>query len=132
MSAGAPPDPRILPFRGAYLRVAEGQAPLVRGMIYPVPDPDLPFLGVHVTKHIDGHVSLGPTAMLVGSRDARAGLRASGRDVLTTLAWPGTWKVGRRFWRTGVNELRMATSRRAFVAACSRYVPAVESVRLDD
>ena len=72
VSAGAPPDPRVLPFRGAYLRVAEGQAPLVRGMIYPVPDPDLPFLGVHVTKHIDGHVSLGPTAMLVGSRDGAA------------------------------------------------------------
>ncbi len=132
VSAGAPPDPRVLPFRGAYLRVAEGQAPLVRGMIYPVPDPDLPFLGVHVTKHIDGHVSLGPSAMLVGSREARAGWRASGRDALSTLAWPGTWKVGRRFWRTGVNELRMAASRRAFVAACSRYVPAVESMRLDD
>jgi L-2-hydroxyglutarate oxidase len=132
VSAGAQPDPRVLPFRGAYLRVAEDQPPLVRGMIYPVPDPDLPFLGVHVTKHIDGHVSLGPTAMLVGSRDAGAGRVASARDVLATLAWPGTWKVGRRFWRTGVNELRMAASRRAFVAACSRYVPAVESVRLDD
>jgi L-2-hydroxyglutarate oxidase len=132
VSAGAPPDPRVLPFRGAYLRLADGQAPLVRGMIYPVPDPDLPFLGVHVTKHIDGHVSLGPSAMLVGSREARAGWRAAGRDALSTLAWPGTWKVGRRFWRTGVDELRMAASRRAFVAACSRYVPAVESMRLDE
>jgi len=132
VSAGAPPDPRVLPFRGAYLRVADGQAPLVRGMIYPVPDPELPFLGVHVTKHVDGHVSLGPSAMLVGSREARAGWRASGRDALSTLAWPGTWKVAGRFWRTGVNELRMAASRRAFVAACSRYVPAVESMRLDE
>ena len=88
VSAGASPDPRILPFRGAYLHVAEGQAPVVRGMIYPVPDPDLPFLGVHVTKHIDGHVSLGPTAMLVGSREGYAGMRASGRDV-ARHAWPG-------------------------------------------
>ncbi len=132
VSAGASPDPRILPFRGAYLHVAAGQAPVVRGMIYPVPDPDLPFLGVHVTKHIDGHVSLGPTAMLVGSREGYRARQVSGRDLLSTLAWPGTWKVGRRFWRTGVNELRMATSRRAFVAACSKYVPVLASMRLDD
>jgi L-2-hydroxyglutarate oxidase len=132
VAAGASPDPRILPFRGAYLRVADGQAPVVRGMIYPVPDPDLPFLGVHVTKHIDGHVSLGPTAMLVGSREGYRARALSGRDVVSTLGWPGTWKVGRRFWRTGITELRMATSRRAFVAACSKYVPALESIRLDD
>jgi len=132
VSAGAPSDPRILPFRGAYLRVAEAQAPVVRGMIYPVPDPDLPFLGVHVTKHIDGHVSLGPTAMLVGSREGYRAWRLSGRDLVSTLTWPGTWKVGRRFWRTGINELRMATSRRSFVAACSRYVPVLETARLDD
>ena len=77
VSAGASPDPRILPFRGAYLHLAAGQAPAVRGMIYPVPDPDLPFLGVHVTKHIDGHVSLGPTAMLVGSREGYGALRVT-------------------------------------------------------
>jgi (S)-2-hydroxyglutarate dehydrogenase len=132
VSAGASPDPRILPFRGAYLKVADGQAPVVRGMIYPVPDPELPFLGVHVTKHIGGRVSLGPTAMLVGSREGSHARHVSGRDLGSTLAWPGTWKVARRFWRTGVNELRMATSRRAFVAACARYVPALESIRLDD
>jgi len=132
VSAGAPADPRILPFRGGYLRVADGQEPVVRGMVYPVPDPDLPFLGVHVTKHIDGHVSLGPTAMLVGSREAYRARQLSGRDVSATLAWPGTWKVVRRFWRTGVTELRMAASRRAFVAACSQYVPVLESMRIDD
>ena len=132
VSAGASPDPRILPFRGAYLRVAEGQAPVIRGMIYPVPDPDLPFLGVHITKHIDGHVSLGPTAMLVGSREGYNALRLSGRDVVSTLSWPGTWNVGRRFWRTGIDELRMAASRRAFVAACSKYVPLLASMRIDD
>jgi len=132
VAAGASPDPRILPFRGAYLHVAEGQAPVVRGMIYPVPDPELPFLGVHVTKHIDGHVSLGPTAMLVGSREGYRALRLSGRDLASTLAWPGTWKVARKYWRTGINELRLAGSRRAFVAACSKYVPVLESMRLDD
>jgi (S)-2-hydroxyglutarate dehydrogenase len=128
---GASPDPRILPFRGAYLRLAAHQPPVVRGMIYPVPDPDLPFLGVHVTKHIDRHVSLGPTAMLVPSREGYRALRMTPRDVVATITWPGTWKVGRRFWRTGINELRMAASRRAFLGACAKYVPALESIRLD-
>jgi L-2-hydroxyglutarate oxidase LhgO len=131
VSAGAPRDPRILPFRGAYLRLAEGQAPVVRGMIYPVPDPELPFLGVHVTKHIDGHVSLGPTAILVGSRNGYRGWALSGRDVLSTIAWPGSWKVARRFWRTGIDEMRLAVSRRAFVAECAHYVPALSSMQLD-
>jgi L-2-hydroxyglutarate oxidase len=131
VSAGASPDPRIVPFRGAYLHLAADQAPVVRGMIYPVPDPELPFLGVHVTKHIDGHVSLGPTAMLVASREGYSALRVTPRDVVSTLSWPGTWKVGRRFWRTGINELRMAASRRAVVEACSQYVPGLASMRLD-
>jgi (S)-2-hydroxyglutarate dehydrogenase len=130
VSGGASPDPRILPFRGAYLRVGADQPPVVRGMIYPVPDPDLPFLGAHVTKHIDGHVSLGPTAMLVPSREGYRALRITPRDLIETLTWPGTWKVGRRFWRTGIHELRMAASRRAFLRACAKYVPALESVRL--
>jgi L-2-hydroxyglutarate oxidase len=106
VAAGAPEDPRIVPFRGQYLRLRPAARELVRGLIYPVPDPDLPFLGVHLTRHISGNVLLGPSAMLVGG-----------------LRWPGTWRVVRRFWRTGVQELRMAASRRAFVAACARYVP---------
>jgi (S)-2-hydroxyglutarate dehydrogenase len=106
VAAGAPADPRIVPFRGQYLRLKPHARELVRGLIYPVPDPDLPFLGVHLTRHISGDVLLGPSAMLVGG-----------------LRWPGTWRVVRRFWRTGLDELRMAASRRAFVAACARYVP---------
>jgi L-2-hydroxyglutarate oxidase len=106
VAAGAPEDPRIVPFRGQYLSLRPQARNLVRGLIYPVPDPDLPFLGVHVTRHITGDVLLGPSAMLVGG-----------------LRWPGTWRVVRRFWRTGVHELRMAASKRAFVAGCARYVP---------
>ena len=133
VSAGAPADPRIVPFRGAYLRLATppGQPPVVRGMVYPVPDPELPFLGVHVTRHIDGPVMLGPTAMLVGARDAYDVWRIRPRDLASTLTWPGTWVVAKNFWRTGISELRMAASRRAFVRACSQYVPAVESMDLD-
>lgn len=130
-SAGASPDPRIVPFRGAYLRLAAGQRQVVRGMIYPVPDPELPFLGVHVTRHIDGHVMLGPTAMLVAARDAYDLRAVRLRDVVSTLTWPGTWAVARRFWRTGLGEMHMAASRAAFVAACAQYVPALQSMRLD-
>jgi (S)-2-hydroxyglutarate dehydrogenase len=114
VAAGAPEDPRIVPFRGQYLRLRPAARELVRGLIYPVPDPDLPFLGVHLTRHISGDVLLGPSAMLVGG-----------------LRWPGTWRVVRRFWRTGVQELRMAASRRAFVAACARYVPELRAADVE-
>jgi (S)-2-hydroxyglutarate dehydrogenase len=130
-SAGASPDPRIIPFRGGYLRLAADQQQVVRGMVYPVPDPDLPFLGVHVTMHIDGHVMLGPTAMLVAARDAYDLRTVRLRDAVSTLTWPGTWAVARRFWRTGLSEMRMAASRRAFVRACAQYVPVIQSMRLD-
>ena len=100
-------------------------------MVYPVPDPELPFLGVHVTRHIDGHVMLGPTAMLVGARDAYDIRTLRPQDLLSTLSWPGTWMVAKRFWRTGLGELRMATSRKAFVRACAQYVPVIESMKID-
>ena len=131
VSAGASPDPRIVPFRGGYLRLAAGGPPVVRGMVYPVPDPELPFLGVHVTRHIDGHVMLGPTAMLVGARDAYSLRTLRPLDLLSTLSWPGTWIVAGKFWRTGLGELHMAASRKAFVRACAQYVPAIESMKTD-
>jgi len=150
VSAGAPADPRVVPFRGAYLRLADDQPPVVRGLVYPVPDPALPFLGVHVTRHIDGGVLLGPTALLVASRDVSRRPRgrpaprrgespdgplahASGtlHDLLDTLTWPGTWAVARTFWRTGLSELAMASSRKLFVRECAKYVPAVAAMRID-
>lgn len=133
-AAGAPADPRIVPFRGAYLALRHDAdaEPVVRGMIYPVPDPDLPFLGVHVTKHVDGRVLLGPTAMLVPARDSYSLRTWRGRDAWETAAWPGTWSVARRFWRTGLTELHLAASRRAFVEAAARYVPGLTVDDLDD
>ena len=132
VSAGAPAEPRIVPFRGAYLRLAAGQQPpVVRGMVYPVPDPALPFLGVHVTSHIDGHVLLGPTALLVGARDAYSLRKLRVRDTVSTLSWPGTWAVGRRFWRTGLAEMHLAVSHKAFIRACARYLPAIESMHVE-
>jgi len=121
--AGADPDPRIVPFRGAYLRLVPERRQLVHALIYPVPDPSLPFLGVHLTKHIHGDVLIGPTALMAGARDAYRLATVRGRDVLDTLAWPGTWKMLAHWWRTGVTELRHAALRSAFVRAAARYVP---------
>jgi len=129
VAAGADPDPRIVPFRGAYLRLAPARRELVRSLIYPVPDPALPFLGVHLTKHIDGDVLIGPTALLAGARDAYRLSRVRPRDVFDTLAWPGSWRMFAHWWRTGVSELRHAAIRAAFVRAAARYVP---ELRLQD
>ena len=129
--AGAPRDPQIVPFRGAYLGLTPTETPRVGGMIYPVPNPELPFLGVHITKHIDGHVTLGPTAMMVAARDGYSLRRISGRDTWESLTWPGTWRVAKKYWRVGIDEVRMAASRRAFVAAAARYMPGLSVADLD-
>jgi L-2-hydroxyglutarate oxidase LhgO len=129
--AGAPRDPQIVPFRGAYLGLKPTERPRVNGMIYPVPNPDLPFLGVHITKHISGDVTLGPTAMMVAARDAYSLRRLSWRDSWESLTWPGTWRVARGYWRVGVDEIRMAASRRAFVTAAARYLPGLSLADLD-
>ena len=129
--AGAPRDPQIVPFRGAYLGLKPTATPRLNGMIYPVPNPELPFLGVHITKHIHGDVTLGPTAMMVAARDGYSLRRLSVRDSWESLTWPGTWKVARRYWRVGIDELTMAASRRAFVAAAARYMPGLTTADLD-
>jgi L-2-hydroxyglutarate oxidase len=122
-SSGESSDPRIVPFRGGYLRLRESARGLVRSLIYPVPDPSLPFLGVHLTKRFDGEVWLGPSALLAPSRTAYSLRSFSRRDLGDTLRWPGTWRMARKWWRTGATELHLAANRRAFVRACARYVP---------
>jgi L-2-hydroxyglutarate oxidase len=121
--AGADPDPRIIPFRGAYMRLRPDRRMLVRALIYPVPDPSLPFLGVHLTRHIDGEVLIGPTALPAPARDAYALRRVRPRDLRETLFWPGTWRMARRWWRTGLAEARRAATPAALVRDASRYVP---------
>jgi L-2-hydroxyglutarate oxidase len=123
VAAGADLDPRIVPIRGAYLRLVPERRDLVRSLIYPVPDPSLPFLGVHLTRHIDGEVTIGPTALIAGARDAYRLRRVRRRDLLDTLAWPGTWRMLARWWRTGVAELRLAARPSSLVRAAARYVP---------
>jgi len=115
--AGAPADPRIVPFRGSYMRLVANRRELVRGLIYPVPDPRLPFLGVHLTRHLGGDVLIGPTALLAPTNGRRLG---------ATLRWPGTWRMARRWWRTGLTELHHAISPATLTRAAARYVPELQ------
>ena len=124
-ASGAPVDVRIVPFRGAYLKLRADRTHLVRGQIYPVPDPSLPFLGVHLSRTIGGDVLLGPTALLAGARDAYRLARVRREDLRDTLSWPGTRRVMRRWWRTGAREIANAASRRLLVRDLARYVPAI-------
>lgn len=126
---GAPRDPRIVPFRGSYLRLRPEACELVRGLIYPVPDPRLPFLGVHLTRTVGGEVLVGPTALLAGAREHYGRWRPDARDVADTFANPGTWRMMARFWRAGLSELRMALAPGSFIAAAAKLVP---SLRHDD
>jgi 2-hydroxyglutarate dehydrogenase len=123
VAAGAGPDPRIVPVRGAYLRLDPAHRHLVRSMIYPVPEPSMPFLGVHLTRNIEGEVLIGPTALLVGARRPGAPWRARGRDLLETLAWPGTWRMLGRSWRTAAGEVRNAVRPATLLSVAARYVP---------
>ncbi|MET0686125.1 MAG: L-2-hydroxyglutarate oxidase [Solirubrobacteraceae bacterium] len=122
-ASGQPADPRIVPFRGEYWALKPERAGLVNGLIYPVPDPALPFLGVHLTKRIDGAVLVGPNAVLALAREGYRRRDVVPADATDALRWGGTWRVFGRYWRTGAAELARSASRRAFVHAARRYVP---------
>ena len=123
--AGGDPEPRIVPIRGSWLRLRPDKAGLVRGNIYPVPDPDLPFLGAHLTRGHDGSVLIGPTAMLVGSREGYNLSDLNARDIRETAGWPGTWRLIRRFPGATAREILHSVSRRSLVAEARRLVPAL-------
>ena len=120
---GGSDDPRIVPFRGGYLELRPEARHLVRGMVYPVPDPALPVLGVHLTRHVDGGVGIGPSALLAGARDAYSLRTIRPGDVADTVSWPGTLRMAMRFWRTGLVEARHALFRGSYVAEAARLVP---------
>jgi (S)-2-hydroxyglutarate dehydrogenase len=120
---GASPDPQIVPFRGDYWRVRPGRQTLVRGLIYPVPDPSFPFLGVHFTTRMDGDLWLGPNAVLAFAREGYRLSTVRVRELLAMLRWPGLYRMSRRYWRTGLSEMYRAVSHRALHAELQRYVP---------
>jgi L-2-hydroxyglutarate oxidase len=121
--AGLDPGVRIIPFRGEYFELAPDQRHLVRSLIYPVPDPALPFLGVHLTRMIGGGVHAGPNAVLALAREGYRWRSVDRRDLADSLRWPGLWRLGRRYWRTGAAEVRRSVSRRRFLADLRRLVP---------
>jgi L-2-hydroxyglutarate oxidase LhgO len=126
-AAGEPAEPRILPFRGEYARLRPERTGLVHGLVYPAPDPTLPFLGVHLTRRIDGEVLVGPNAVLATSREGYRGRDVRLRDVVDALAWPGTWRLGRRHWRSAGRELLGTVSRGEFVRQARLLVPALHA-----
>ena len=122
-ASGEDPEPRIVPFRGEYFTLAPGRVHLVKGLIYPVPDPSLPFLGVHLHRRFDGSVWVGPNAVLATALEGYRRGSFNARELAETLAWPGTRRMMRRHWRAGVGELYRSAVKRAFVSELQRYVP---------
>ncbi|MFH0178940.1 L-2-hydroxyglutarate oxidase [Streptomyces cacaoi] len=118
-------EPRIVPFRGEYMLLRPERTDLVRGLIYPVPDPRYPFLGVHFTPRVDGSVEVGPNAVLALAREGYTRTRISPRDLLGLAAYPGAWKMAAQHWRTGIKEYRGSFSAAAFMKDAGLYVPAV-------
>lgn len=120
---GDDPGMRILPFRGEYYDLARPE--LVRGLVYPVPDPAFPFLGVHLTRGIGGGVHVGPNAVPALAREGYGWGVVRPRDLADELAWPGSWRMAARHWRYGAGEVRRSLSKAAFVEAVRRLLPAV-------
>lgn len=123
--AGLTPSARIVPFRGEYFELRAHARHLVRGLIYPVPDPALPFLGVHLTRLLDGRVHAGPNAVLALHREGYRWRDVSVRDAAEVARFPGAWRLARRYWRTGLDEVRRSVSQRRFAASVARLVPAI-------
>ncbi|MDC5696561.1 L-2-hydroxyglutarate oxidase [Intrasporangium calvum] len=123
--AGDRGGPRIVPFRGEYLSVTAPKRDLVRGMVYPVPDPRYPFLGVHFTRRVTGALDVGPNAVLSLKREGYRRSDVSLADVRDTVTWPGFWHLAQRHWRTGAKEVVGSLSTRAYLRVASRYVPEI-------
>jgi L-2-hydroxyglutarate oxidase LhgO len=122
---GARPGVRIVPFRGEYFMVRPERHHLVRGLIYPVPDPEFPFLGVHFTRTVHGEVEAGPNAVLAFAREGYRLGRIHLRELAGTLRYRGFWAMARRYWRTGTYEMYRSLSKAAFVRALQRLVPEI-------
>ena len=125
--AGQKPEVRIVPFRGEYYDLVPERTHLVRTLIYPVPDPKFPFLGVHFTRRIQGGVDAGPNAVLAFKREGYKRTDFNLRDFAGTLTYPGFWHMAGKYWRDGASEYYRSLSKRAFVKALQRLVPEIVS-----
>jgi L-2-hydroxyglutarate oxidase len=121
--AGVPIDVQIIPFRGEYFQLPSARSGFVRRLIYPVPDPELPFLGVHLSPTIDGDITVGPSAILGLAREGYPKFSVDPRDVARMLAFPGLWHVARANVRLGLKEIRNSLSKRSYLRECRKYAP---------
>lgn len=128
---GLDPGLRIVPFRGEYWQLAAGREGLVRNLVYPVPDPRLPFLGVHFTRKLGGGVEVGPNAVLAWSRGIYSRAGFSARDALATLSYAGFWRLIARHWRFGVGELRRSLIKTSFLRDAQRLIPDLGAADLE-
>lgn len=124
---GLPPSPRIIPFRGEYYELRPPASAMVHGLIYPVPDPRYPFLGVHFTKRIDGRVDVGPNAVLALAREGYRWRDVKLHDLSEILGWPGFWHMARSHWRTGVYEVAGSASKALYAKRARTYVPELDT-----
>lgn len=128
--AGDDPGVRIVPFRGEYYELTPERRKLVHGLVYPVPDPAFPFLGVHLTRGVHGDVHVGPNAVPALAREGYDWRTVRLGDLAETVRFPGTWRIARRHWRYELGELHRSLSKRAFTAAVQRLLPAVTAADL--
>ncbi|MFN5885954.1 MAG: L-2-hydroxyglutarate oxidase [Bacteroidota bacterium] len=124
--AGEKPDTRIIPFRGEYFMLKPEKRGLVRNLIYPVPDPNFPFLGVHFTRMIDGGIEAGPNAVFAFKREGYEKADVDLVELFESLTWPGFQKVATRFWKTGMGEFYRSFSKTAFTKALQKFIPEVQ------
>ena len=129
-ACGLEPEARIVPFRGEYFELTPDARDLVRGLVYPVPDPRFPFLGVHLTRMIDGGVHAGPNAVLALAREAYTWREVDVRDMADALSWPGLWRMGARNVGPGAREVVRSLSRRVFARSLAELVPAIRPEHL--
>jgi L-2-hydroxyglutarate oxidase len=128
--SGENPSVKIVPFRGEYFELRPEAVPLVRTLIYPVPDPAFPFLGVHFTKTMGGGVHCGPNAVLALAREGYKKSTLNIADLAESLSYPGFLRLAARCWRMGASEMWRSISKRAFVRALQRLVPEIRSDHL--
>ncbi len=130
-SSGLYPPCRIVPFRGEYYRIKPGRAFLVKNLIYPVPDPRFPFLGVHFTRMIDGRIEAGPNAVLAFGREGYSRTRIAPLELMQTLSYDGFWRLVSRYWKTGMGEMMRSFSKSLFARALRELVPGISKDDLE-
>ena len=128
---GATPEVRIVPFRGEYYMLRAERRSIVRGLIYPVPDPEFPFLGVHFTRTIHGDVEAGPNAVLAFAREGYTIGTVKPAEFLGTLGYAGFWHMARKYWRVGAYEMYRSASKAAFVRSLQKLVPDITAADLE-